>query len=125
LGRQNHPALHPGDHRDPPSLTLAAAQCGREASLPPDKRTVSPPLELIAAWRSEQWGLPRGKGWKDEPAGSLERMMHVLNVYRAFKAFTERRGTENEFAEHYFDLWKIVIDVEKLEKKMKELEPRG
>ena len=75
-------------------------------------------MDLVAAWRSEQWGLPEGRGWKDEPAGSLERMTHALNVYRAFKAFYERRTTETEFAEHHFDLWKIVIDTERLEKRL-------
>lgn len=87
--------------------------------MPPHKRTVAPPPELIAGWRSEQWGLPRGRGWKDEPAGSLEKMTHALNVYRALKAFTERSTTENEFAEHHYDLWKIVIDVERLEREMR------
>lgn len=44
-------------------------------------------------------------------------MTHALNVYTAFERF-ENRGkmTEVEFSQEYFDLWKIVIDVEKLER---------
>lgn len=85
-----------------------------------------PPVDLVSAWRSEQWGLPEGRGWKDEPAGSLEKMTHSLNVYRAFKAFYERKTTETEFAENHFDLWKIVIDTERLEKRIaKEEESNG
>lgn len=44
-------------------------------------------------------------------------MTHALNVYTAFKSFEERgEMTETEFSRQYFDLWKIVIDVEKLER---------
>ena len=44
-------------------------------------------------------------------------MTHALNVYTAFKAFYGRgEMTERDFADQYFDLWKIVIDVEKLER---------
>lgn len=99
-------------------MTLAAAEygraIGRHEAHPP-----APPLELVAAWRTRDYGLPRGKGWKDEPAGSLEAMTWALNVYTAFKAFEERgEMTETEFAEKYFDLWKIVISVEKQEREL-------
>jgi hypothetical protein len=44
-------------------------------------------------------------------------MTHALNVYTAFKSFYARgETTERDFAEQNFDLWKIVIDVEKLER---------
>lgn len=44
-------------------------------------------------------------------------MNHALNVYTAFKAFEERGDmTEVEFSQKYFDLWRLVIDVEKLER---------
>lgn len=43
-------------------------------------------------------------------------MSHVLNVYTALRMFEERgEMTEVEFSQRYFDLWRIVIDVEKLE----------
>lgn len=46
-------------------------------------------------------------------------MTWALNVYTAFKAFEERgEMTETEFAEKYFDLWKIVISVEKQEREL-------
>jgi hypothetical protein len=72
---------------------------------------------LINAWRSREWGLPYSRGWKNETAGSLEKMSHALNVYTAFRRFEERgEMTEVKFSEQYFDLWRIVIDVEKLER---------
>ena len=44
-------------------------------------------------------------------------MIHALNVYTAFRSFEERGElTEVQFSQKYFDLWKIVIDVEKLER---------
>ncbi len=46
-------------------------------------------------------------------------MTWALNVYEAFKAFEERgEMTETEFAEQHFDLWKIVISVEKQEREL-------
>ena len=46
-------------------------------------------------------------------------MNHALNVYIALKSFEERGDmTEVEFSEKYFDLWKIVIDVETLERNL-------
>ena len=74
-----------------------------------------PPVELIAAWRTRDYGLPRGQGWRNEPVRTLEAMTHTLNVYTAFKEFYGREMTEHDFADKYFDLWKIVIDVEKAE----------
>lgn len=44
-------------------------------------------------------------------------MNHVLSVYTAFEKFEDRGDmTEVEFSRQYFDLWRLVIDVEKLEK---------
>lgn len=97
-------------------MTLAAAEYGRAAGQK-QSRLPPPPIELIAAWRTRDYGLPRGQGWRNEPAGYLERMTHCLNVYTAFKAFEERgEQSEHDFAEQNFELWKIVIDVEKLER---------
>ena len=63
--------------------------------------------------------MRHGRGWGHETAGTLEKMQHALNVYTAFKSFEDRgRMTEVEFSEKYFDLWRIVIDVEKLEKEL-------
>jgi hypothetical protein len=97
-------------------LTLAAAEYGRAVGRR-ESRTPPPPIELVAAWRTRDYGLPRGQGWRNEPVGYLERMTHALNVYTAFKSFEDRgEMPEHDFAEQYFDLWKIVIDVEKLER---------
>lgn len=78
------------------------------------------PPELIRAWRTSQYGLSRGAGWGNEPAGSLEKMTHCLNVYTAVKAFHAWGGSETDFANQYFDLWKIEIDVEHLERDMEQ-----
>lgn len=44
-------------------------------------------------------------------------MNHALNVYTALKTFEDRGDmTEVEFSRQYFDLWRIVIDIEKLER---------
>jgi len=80
-------------------------------------RIPPPPIELVAAWRTRDYGLPRGQGWRNEPAGTIDRMTHALNIYTAFKAFYGRAEmTETDFADHYFDLWKIVIDTEQMER---------
>jgi hypothetical protein len=61
--------------------------------------------------------LPYAGGWKVQTAGSLERMNHALNVYTACKMFEERGAmTEVEFSEKYFDLWKMIIDIEQMER---------
>lgn len=99
-------------------MTLAAAAYGRALGQR-QTNTPPPPIELVAAWRTRDYGLPRGQGWRNEPAGYIDKMTHALNVYTAFKAFEERGEndmTEHDFAEKYFDLWKIVIDVERLER---------
>lgn len=72
---------------------------------------------MIDAWRTKQYGLPYDGGWKNQTAGSLEKMNHALNVYTAFKEFEERgEMTEVEFSQKYFDLWRLVIDTEILER---------
>jgi hypothetical protein len=73
----------------------------------------------VQAFRTKNYGLPAGRGWQAEPAGSLERMAYLLSVYEAFKAFEERGDvTEVEFSRRSFELWQIMIDVEKLEKEL-------
>ena len=72
---------------------------------------------MIEAWRTQQYGLPYAGGWKNQTAGSLEKMNHALNVYTACRAFEDRGDmTEVEFSRQYFDLWRLVMDVEKLER---------
>lgn len=45
-------------------------------------------------------------------------MSHALNVYTALRMFEERgEMTEVDFSQQHFDYWRIVIDVEKLERK--------
>lgn len=78
------------------------------------------PPELVRAWRTSQYGLSRARGWGAEPAGSLEKMTHCLNVYTAVKAFTSWQGNETDFATQNFELWKIEIDIERLERKRAE-----
>lgn len=96
-------------------MKLAAANYGR-AIARHDANPPPPPRDLVNAWRTRDYGLPHGKGWRDEPANSLERMTYALNIYTAFRSFEERgEMTERDFAEQHFELWKIVIDIEKLE----------
>ena len=96
---------------------IACAELGRADGLH-EPRTSHAPYELICAWRTQQYGLSRGQGWRDEDAGTLERMTYALNIYNAFKAFEEREIPEDEFARRHFDIWKIVIDVEQMERKL-------
>jgi hypothetical protein len=97
-------------------VTLAAAAYGRSVARRESKNPPPPP-ELLAAWKTRDYGLPHGAGWRNEKAGYLERITHALNVFTAFKEF-EGRGemTERDFADRFFELWQIVIDVEKLER---------
>lgn len=74
------------------------------------------PPELVRAWRTQQYGLSHGHGWGAEPAGSLEKMTHALNVYTAVRSFHAWQGSETDFATSNFELWKIEINIEKLER---------
>lgn len=52
-----------------------------------------PPPALRLAWRIQQWGPPDGNGWMDWPAGQLDRISAVLNVYNAMSAYANGKGT--------------------------------
>lgn len=43
-------------------------------------------------------------------------MTHALNVYTAVRSFHAWQGSETDFATSNFELWKIEIDIEKLER---------
>jgi len=61
-------------------VILAAADAGRYDGKPP-------PL-LRQAWQLKRWhALPEAGGLRDQPAGLLQRMGHVADVYEAHRAY--------------------------------------
>lgn len=51
------------------------------------------------AWRILKWGSPDGNGWNDWPAGLIERMSAVINVYDSMYAYTTSRGDKSQWAD--------------------------
>lgn len=93
-------------------MILAAADAAQDQGPPPE--------ELRMAWRCEKWGMPRGQGWLNEPAGMVDKMTVALNVYNAFRAW-RNRPREGELGKSWLkdhpEIRKIVFDVRDLRKK--------
>ena len=63
-------------------MILAAADAGRYG-------TPAPPL-LRQAWQLKRWdALPEAGGLRDQPAGLLQRMGHLLDIYNAHRAYAQ------------------------------------
>ncbi len=58
---------------------MAAADCAQYGE--------PAPPELRLAWRIQQWGPPNSDGWGEWPAGQIDRLSAVLNVYNAMAAY--------------------------------------
>jgi hypothetical protein len=75
-----------------------------------------PPPELRLLWRIDRYhALPEAGGLNDQPAGLLDRLTILGNVYTAFKSL----HTTNDivtFAKNSPDMMKIVSTVLELER---------
>ena len=88
-------------------MILAAAACAEGDDAPP-------PPELVAYWKLKEYGLPPRTGGQDaQPAGLLEKMSAVGNVYYAWKAWTQAPKKATWMKEHP-DQWKTCQKVYEL-----------
>lgn len=75
-----------------------------------------PPRELTLAWQVDRWhALPEAGGLLDQPAGLLQNMLVVSNVYNAFIAFKQNAGNLMQLASTQPKVLSIVRDIELLE----------
>jgi len=74
------------------------------------------PMELRMAWQCERWhALPEQGGLLDQPAGMLQRMAAMLNVYNAFKTFKASSGNLMALANSQPQVLALVRDIERME----------
>ena len=74
------------------------------------------PMELRMAWQCERWhALPEQGGLLDQPAGMLQRMAAMLNVYNAFKTFKASSGNLMALANSQPQVLTLVRDIERME----------
>ena len=73
-----------------------------------------PPL-LITALNYERWGV----NVRELPAGLMQRMTAVLNVYHAVAAYRHAAGRSAQWARANPDAWEIVSAIlrERMERK--------
>lgn len=73
-------------------------------------------MELRMAWQCERWhALPEQGGLLDQPAGMLQRMAAMLNVYNAFKTFKASSGKLMALANSQPQVLALVRDIERME----------
>jgi len=72
-----------------------------------------PPRELIWYWRTKRFGLPHGRGWLDEPAGLLDRMVYLDTVYQTWRTWRRVKRWGAWAREHPED-WALVQHVMRL-----------
>ena len=73
-------------------------------------------MELRMAWQCERWhALPEQGGLLDQPAGMLQRMAAMLNVYNAFKTFKASSGNLMALANSQPQVLTLVRDIERME----------
>lgn len=90
-------------------MILAAAACGEDPQ-------AIPPTELRLAWLAHGYhALPEAGGLLDQPAGLLNRMMHIYNVWLAFKSYNQRDLSQHkEWIDANPDLYAIILRVRRL-----------
>ncbi len=103
-----------GDYNSP-GMILAAADCGL------DKRKPLPDL-LKTAIFCKQWNcLPEMGGLMDQPAGMIEKMTRLLNIYRAHLAWKMTLNNEKgSFAKRHPDYWEIYNEVRRMRKELED-----
>ena len=73
-------------------------------------------MELRMAWQCERWhALPEQGGLLDQPAGMMQRMAAMLNVYNAFKTFKASSGNLMALANSQPQVLTLVRDIERME----------
>ena len=84
-----------------------------------DDSTLTPPKELIYAWRIEKWGPPWAGGWMKWPAGLMLKMTACLNVYNAVTGSRSFNGSLAEFASVNPDAFERIVAITKLRQEVK------
>jgi hypothetical protein len=85
-------------------MILAAAACAEDPRQPP-------PPELALAWQCQRWNaLPEAGGLLDQPAGLVQRMTGVDNVFRIWRDFIHAPNMSAWKARNP-DGWLVVAEV--------------
>ena len=66
------------------------------------------PAELMASFKTDQYGLPFAGGWMDQPAGLVGKMTAARNMYEAVKGWRESGPKMAYWAEKNPQAWKLV-----------------
>ncbi len=87
---------------------MAALRCARDKA--------AAPAALQLAWQAERWGaLPEAGGLLDQPAGLMQRMGALMNVYNAYKTMQAHTGKLVQLANTNPQVISLVRQIEKLE----------
>lgn len=70
------------------------------------------------AWRIERWGPPFEGGWMNWPAGLINRIERVHNVYQAHKNYASFGGNIVQFTQSQPDSWNVITYVMKLREQL-------
>ncbi len=95
---------------------LAAADAGRYD-------TPAPPL-LRQAWQLKRWeALPEAGGLRDQPAGLLQRMGTLLDIYNAHRAYAQALVSYpgekiQQFEAQNPDVMRLMASVRKLKREV-------
>lgn len=75
-----------------------------------------PPPELVLKFRCNQYrSLPRSGGILDQPAGLLDRMDTLYDVWQIWKLWIDRKpGHEKEWIDAHPDDWPMVLKIMEL-----------
>ena len=73
-----------------------------------------PPPLLSLYWNCERFGtLPEAGGLYDQPAGLLEQMATLSNIYQAHKA-QAKAGRITDFADNNPDAFRLVVQIQNM-----------
>lgn len=61
------------------------------------------------------WGtLPEAGGLLDQPYKRMMTMSAALNIYNAWRAYTDKMESDAEWSMRHPDLWRIVVETEQM-----------
>lgn len=85
---------------------MAAADAGQFGT--------APPPELRTAWRLQKWGDPWNKGWWYWPAGLIDKVTILDNVYQAMNRYAHASGSLVDWTKGNAGAWTVVTYILKL-----------
>jgi len=58
--------------------------------------------------------MPHDGGYLDQPAGLMDKLKVLLNVYRSFRAMIETKYDMKKWSEENPDMMKVIVLVEQM-----------